>query len=55
MILEVGSQQFVLGVLEVVHSTNGGLALESHTWKEVAQAAFMILNGYSISLEETVD
>lgn len=55
MVLKVDSRQLVLRVLEAAHSANGGLALESRTWKEVAQAAIVILNGYSIGLEEIVD
>jgi hypothetical protein len=54
MVLKIGCRGLVLQILKVPNSTNSGLAHPSGTWKEVAQAAIMVLNRDTIRLEETV-
>ena len=54
MVLEIGCRGLVLQILKVLNSSDSGLALPSCTWKEVAHAAFMVLNRDTVGLEESV-
>jgi len=54
MVLEIGSQRFVFGILETPNATSLHFALESGVREKMCEMAIVVLNR-NIWLEKTVD
>ena len=54
MVLEIGSQRFVFGILEMPNATSLRFALESGAREKMCELAIVVLNR-NIWLEKTVD